>query len=58
MIAAAARGARAPLWLVSLSAAVDAAAGSAAARRIIADRPDAPAMISAIGHCLDDPADT
>ncbi len=46
----------APLWLAALSPAVDAAAGFTAARRVTALRPDAPAMLDAVGLLLGDPA--
>jgi uroporphyrinogen-III synthase len=47
---------RAPLWLASLSAAVDSAAGALSAeRREIASRPTAPAMLDALARLVADP---
>lgn len=42
----------APLWLVALSPAVDHAATFAAARRVTAARPDAPAMLDAVATLI------
>ncbi len=53
LFAAAAAGARAALWLASLAPAVDAAAaGLPAARRAVARRPDAEAMLEALAELL------
>jgi uroporphyrinogen-III synthase len=49
--------ARAPLWLAAFSPAVDDAATLPAARRVIAARPDAPAMLDAVADLLGCPAD-
>ncbi|MGQ0564488.1 MAG: uroporphyrinogen-III synthase [Gemmobacter sp.] len=53
----AATRARAPLWLASLSPAVDAAATCPAARRVTAATPDAAAMLRAVGSLLGPPSD-
>jgi uroporphyrinogen-III synthase len=48
--------AKAPLWLAALSPAVDDAATLPAARRVIAARPDAPAMLDAVADLLASPS--
>jgi uroporphyrinogen-III synthase len=58
LFSAAARGCRAPLWLVSMSAAVDAAADLTAARRNIAARPDAAHVMTVLSDLLDSPGRT
>jgi uroporphyrinogen-III synthase len=53
LFAAAARTSRAPLWLVSLSPAVDAAADLPAARHSIAARPNAAHVMTVLSDLLD-----
>lgn len=53
LFSGAAAGARAPLWLVSLSPAVDAAATCPAARRLTAGQPDAGQMVKQLSILLD-----
>lgn len=53
LLAQAATGARAPIWLAALSDSVDEAARMPTARRIVAARPDGEAMLEAIDTLID-----